>query len=168
MRRVTGTSMGRARPCLQSASALSWCEGTRGSASRSVHNRARPRRGPLPPAPIPQWHPSVRSRRCAPSWTRCASTLSNTTRRVQEAQGRPHACDDALVARLVQGRTDQREDHGLVEHQRRGTTHAMVPAACGCTPPAAGSCGLWSRQAARRQAARLGKALGTAPRPLIA
>ncbi len=123
---------------------------------------------PLPPAPIPPWHPSGLSRRCALSWTRCASTLSNTTRQVQEAKGRPHAFGDALVARIVQGHTDQREDHWLFEHQRRGKTNAMLLAACGCTPPAAGSCGLWSRHATRRQAARLWKALGTAPRTLIA
>ncbi len=122
----------------------------------------------MPPVPLPPWHPSGLSRRCALSWTRCASTLSNTTRQVQEAKGRPHAFGDALVARIVQGHTDQREDHWLFEHQRRGTTNAMVLAACGCTPPAAGSCGLWSRHATRRQAARLWKVLGTAPSTLIA
>ncbi len=158
---MTGTSTGRARPCLQSASARGeWGEGTRGSASRSVHNRARPRRMALATCAHPSMAPlsALPTMRSVMDEMRVNAEQHDKTS--QKAQGRPHACDDALVARIVQGHTDQREDHGRFEHQRRGTTNAMVPAACGRTPPAAGSCGLWSRHAAWRRAALLGKALG--------
>ncbi len=40
---------------------------------------------------------------------------------IQEAKGRPHVFDDALVARIVQVHTDQLEDHWV-----------KVYAECGC------------------------------------
>ena len=47
-------------------------------------------------------------------------------------------------------------------HVRIGKSNAILHAACGRSPPAAGCCGPRSRHAARRRAARLGKALGEA------
>ncbi len=49
---------------------------------------------------------------------------------------------------------------------RIGQTNAILPAACGRSPPAAGGCGPRSRHAARRRAALLEKALEMAPNVL--